>query len=97
MSIFKNQSKIDIILDTEIPVAGSRRMSILFTKPSGLKGEWLAEQDGATTIKYSVVDDTVLNEVGRWKLQSMIIDSEGKVGFGSQVSIDIRPTLIAPK
>lgn len=92
MSIFKGQSLLDIVLDTGIPVSGTDRLSIIYIKPSGYKGEWLGVPEGTTFIKYVVVGSE-LDEIGTWKLQSMVVNSSG-VGFGNPTNMVVVPTLL---
>lgn len=92
MAVFKGQSALDIILDTEIPLANSRKLSILYIKPNGEKGEWVGVQEGSTSIKYSVAKRD-LDQSGLWKLQSVVINSAGRRVFGEIVNLTVLPTL----
>jgi hypothetical protein len=83
MKIFKNQGYISIELDTEINLGGSTNPRILYKKPNGVSGEWVATVDG-TTLVYEADNDT-FDQVGVWLFQTKIT-IDGRDAFGKTVS-----------
>jgi hypothetical protein len=83
MKIFKNQGYTTIELDTQISLAGATNPRILYKKPNGISGEWVATVDG-TTLVYEADNDT-FDQVGVWSFQTKIT-IDGRDAFGSVVS-----------
>lgn len=67
-NVFKNQTKLDIILTTKLDLTDASTVLIKYKKPSGILGSWVATIDDIIegVIKYTVMSSTDINETGYW-------------------------------
>lgn len=80
LSTFLNQTLTPLELDTGRSDLGTATVKkILFKKPSGSTGEWIATVSG-TKLQYVFVDGD-LNEVGYWRVRTYL-EISGKKGWG---------------
>lgn len=81
MSKFKTQSLITIIAETGYAgLASATVKRILYKKPNGDTGYWIATNSG-TTLVYSVQNGDI-DQVGEWQFQAYIEVTSLK-GYGS--------------
>lgn len=88
MAVFKGQSLLDIILDTEIPLVNNRKLSIKYLKPNGERGEWPGTKEGDTSVKYSI-GNRDLDQAGLWRIQAAVITADWKRGYGEIVDLNV--------
>jgi hypothetical protein len=93
-NVFKNQGLLTVKLDCGMDYSQATEKKILFKKPDGTKGEWAAEADTGTVIKYIAADNSVINQVGTWYLQAYLLIS-GKAGYGDIVEMVITDNIKA--
>ena len=87
MKIYKGVNGLPIILDCGIDISGAYAFKILYQKPSGTKGEWPAELEGSTKIKFVTSSTTSeLDEAGQWFIQAYV-EGAGYKLFGDIVGI----------
>lgn len=89
MSLFKNQTLIDLTLNTGIEITGYSAIAIKYEKPSGVTGQWTAQANGINSIKYPIADENDLDESGEWKFQA-VVTIGGRTGYGEIVRINVR-------
>jgi hypothetical protein len=73
MSVFIGDIGVKIILDVGIDITAATAQKIKYRKPSGEFGSWTAVQETSTSISYTTIAATDLNEIGNWLLQSYVI------------------------
>jgi hypothetical protein len=88
MSLFKDQTLLDIILDTKITLTGASTTDIHYKKPSGAEGNWVGVVDpaNAKNIKYAVTTGDI-DETGPYKLQAVVVIG-GRTGYGDIIEVD---------
>ena len=72
MSVFIGDIGIKIILEVGADITTAISQKIKYRKPSGERGVWTATQETATSISYTTIAATDLNEIGVWLLQSYV-------------------------
>jgi hypothetical protein len=78
--LYKGQSLITITVETGFEnLASAEVKKILYQKPDGTKGYWVATASG-TKLVYEVSANDI-DSVGTWQLQAYI-EVSGKKGFG---------------
>lgn len=77
--IYKEQIGVNIQLDTRFDLTGFSVAKILYKKPDGEEGFWIASVDG-TIISYTTLEDD-LSLHGTWYLQAYV-EISGAVYFG---------------
>lgn len=84
--IYKNQTAIKFIADTDIDLTLSTNKKIKFIKPESLAtGSWIATGEGNPTgglISYTVNYATTIDEAGEWKLWSWVEFNDGRSAPG---------------
>lgn len=95
MAIFKGQSNITISLDADTNISTATDLKILYRKPDYTCGEWAGTLDGTQIIKYTVVDETILDQFGTWWVQ-IKCTMGGKIIYGNKVKMMITNTLEDP-
>lgn len=84
-TVFKNQSLLSIILDTKnTDLASATVKKIIFKKPKGQKGEYVATVVDETKLRYDFQPGDI-DQAGMWKFQAHI-EIGGKVGLGEVFS-----------
>ena len=84
--IYKDQSSLQIRLDTKVDLSGATSLLIKYEKPSGATGQWTATQYGATTSIFYNLSDGELNETGCWHFWSHVTFSDGRSAPGRMVA-----------
>jgi hypothetical protein len=83
--LFKGQKLLTIRLDCVTDISSATVMKILYKKPDGTFGEWIATRDGVTNkIQYSVSNGEI-DQAGEWVFQSYV-EIGTLPGYGSKVS-----------
>jgi len=72
MSVFIGDIGVKIILEVGADITTAIAQKIKYRKPSGESGAWTATQETATSISYTTIAATDLNEIGVWLLQSYV-------------------------
>jgi hypothetical protein len=74
--IFKGQTALEIILDTQLETSDMASVSesrIYYKKPSGVSGYWAASiVEGTSKIKYLVPTSETIDEIGAWSFWSWV-------------------------
>lgn len=82
-NIYKNQTKLRIILNVGDDLSAVNSQKIHFQKPNGVKGSWNAVADGANrSIYYDVQQDNEIDQVGTWKFWAELNYNDSRVAFG---------------
>jgi hypothetical protein len=89
MAIFKNQDLLTLTLETGIDVSAASAAAVLYKKPSGTTGQWVASVAG-TTVTYAV-GPSDLDEAGVWKVQPKVTIA-GEIGYG-----EIKPMTVSDR
>lgn len=89
MSIYINQSYINIQLDTDITLSGATDAKIHYTKPSGSTGYWTGTTSGEN-IEYEVQPGD-LDEAGIWLFQGEVTMSDGRLAKARTVRQKVLP------
>lgn len=90
IEIYQNQSAVDITLDTGVDLTGNLGVFIVYRKPNGTTGTWTGVQNGMTAITYSAATTAEFNQVGDWGLQTKVIESDGRIAYGSKKQTKLR-------
>lgn len=88
--IFKNQSLLQIKLNTGVQLAGYT-VGIIWKKPSGVVGLWPSIVVEGTKVGYTVQPGDI-NESGKWEFQAKITMG-GRDGYGVPVSVQVQPAI----
>lgn len=83
-NVFKGQSYLDIYLDTKIDISGASEVRVLYEKPDGTSGNWVAVVDDTTKVKYAVQPGDI-DQDGTWKFQAYALIA-GRVALGNPFS-----------
>lgn len=82
MSVFKNQSLLQITANTGYPdLADCTITQILYEKPDGTTGAWDADVSGETLV-YQFQDGDI-DQKGRWTFQAYFVNG-GLKGYGKK-------------
>lgn len=81
--LFKNTGLLQLSLDTGISLTSAVNPKILYVKPDGTKGEWVATISG-TSVQYNL-SNTDINVAGTWQFQAYV-EIGGKIGRGEIVT-----------
>lgn len=87
MSIYKNQSAFDIVLDTSIDLSSADSVSVHYQKPSGTDGVWTGSVSETTKILYAVQAGDI-DETGRWELQA-VASFSGRLAYGRRTHMRV--------
>lgn len=88
--IYKNQSSLRLILDTDEDISTATTLQIKYSKPSGTSGTLTATISGTTAMYYDFTNTagvSELNESGLWRFWSKVTFSDGRIGYGEPVNI----------
>jgi len=80
--LYTNSGLITLNLDTGQDLTGATNTKILYQKPDGTKGEWVATKSGQS-LTY-VFSNTDIDQSGVWKFQTYI-ELATKKGYGEVV------------
>ena len=94
-SIFKGQTLLSIVLDTNIDLTTADNLKILYTKPSGATGSWIGMETNTTKVKYTIADEDQLDEVGDWTFQAFA-EFAGQEGYGALVVEPVLDPILNP-
>ena len=86
--IFVGQSALRIQLTTGQNIASAMVTEIHYKKPDNTEGSWDAAigSETAGTIYYDILDDSILDQAGQWKLWAYIKFSDGRNALGTPVT-----------
>ena len=84
--LYKNQSYIEIVLDTKTDLTNATNCKILVKKDNAVKASWTATKAG-TTLKYDVLPND-LDETGIYSLQAYF-EVSGRKAFGKPINIQV--------
>jgi len=90
--IYKNQTALKFIADTDTDLTNAVEKRIKYLKPSSATGHWIATAEGNPTgglISYTVNYATTIDEAGEWKLWSWVKFSDGRSAPGEAYSLMI--------
>lgn len=90
MSYYAGQSNILITIDTGTSMAAAANPRILYTKPNGLKGFWVATPSG-NNLTYQLLNDDI-DQHGTWKFQAYA-EIASKKAYGQIVEINFEKPL----
>lgn len=90
MKIFKDQSILEIVLETGVSVDGADVAKILVVKPGNEKTQWNAVKDG-TKLNYTVQEGD-LNKVGAYQVQAYF-ESGGLKIFGQIATFEVHKNI----
>jgi len=91
--IFKGQTLLSIILDTNIDLTAADDLKILFERPSGAVGSWPGTLSGTTKIKYTIAAESDLDEVGDWTFQTFAKFATSE-GYGTKVVQPVKQLIL---
>ena len=88
--IYVGQSALAMDLQTNLNLVTEGAVSAVqkYIKPDGTTGEWICtiEPDGLTgIIRYTVVDDTILDQAGLWKRWAFVTFAASKKAPGDMI------------
>ena len=92
MTIYKNQSLLNISLNTGINISAGSEFKILYKKPNNITGTWTGQLSGTTNVIYAVQPGDI-DKVGKWKLQAYVVVN-GLYGYGEIIEIDVTGALL---
>lgn len=82
-AIFKNQTKLDITLNILSDISDVVTALIKFTKPNGVRGEFVATIDtGEQTISYTITSEDDIDINGIWVFWAHLTYTNGDVIAG---------------
>ena len=81
--IYKNQSYLTIRLNTMVDISAANAARILYKKPGGKAGYWVAAVINTTYVQYTFTG-IELNLAGTWELQAYV-EIGGLKGYGEIV------------
>ena len=81
--IYKGQSLLTILLDTEYTLTGATSVGIYYSKPDGTTGSWTGTIDSVTKVRYEVLAGNI-DQTGDWKFQAWVIIG-GRLGKGEVI------------
>jgi hypothetical protein len=84
--LYTNQSFTEIRLDTMNDLTGATDLKILFKKPNGQEGHWVATATGTELIY--LVQNGDLDIPGLWKIQAYF-QKQGKNAYGDFVRVTV--------
>jgi|Deesub1362B_J571_1020462.scaffolds.fasta_scaffold00499_25 tRNA(Met) C34 N-acetyltransferase TmcA len=86
--IYRGDTGIKIVLDTETDLTDATMAKILVKKPSGSEDEWIADFDDKIAGKISyTISHNELNETGLYKLQAYVEFTDGSKLLGETCSL----------
>ena len=72
--VYEGSIGTEIILDTGESLDAATEMKILYKKPDGTTGEWVATQTEVTKVKYvTLAADFAIGTAGEWELMSYVV------------------------
>lgn len=89
MSIYVNQSYINIQLDTDVDLTGGTGAKIHYTKPGGETGYWNGTVNGEN-IEYEVQPGDI-DESGIWLFQGEVTMPDGRLAKARTVRQKVLP------
>ncbi len=91
MSVFKTQTLLDLILDTNIDITSATVTRIYYEKPDGSVGFWAGTVEDTTKIKYAIQTDNI-DTAGTWRFQTQVVIG-GRTGWGDIVQVEVKEFL----
>ena len=91
MAIFNGQSLLTIELDTSYDISAATSAKILFQKPDGTTGEFIAVVSDTTKVSYTV-DESDIDQAGTWIMQAYV-EIGGLKGYGGKAYITVEGNL----
>lgn len=87
--IFINQTKLVIRLDLSASITGYDACVIKYTKPNGVKGEFVAsvENEEAGIISYIVQSENDIDQSGQWVFWGYVTFLDGKAIAGESTRV----------
>ena len=85
--IYANQTDLTLKLDTKKDITGALSVKMCYTDPLGVSGEWIAEIEDSTIVKYNLV--APLGIVGKWINWAKVVDAQGKISVGEPSNFDV--------
>jgi len=83
---------VQIVLDTDHALTSATRGEILYRKPSGETGVWLADIVLPTQLSYQTILGDI-DESGKWTLQARVT-FPGELIHGEPVSVRVDHTIL---
>lgn len=90
MSIFQAQGYITLKLDTNLDVSAASQTWILYKKPDGTKGYWVADSIENNTVLVYDMTNADLDQPGVWTFQAFAT-LDGRNAYGEYVQKEIKP------
>lgn len=85
--IYANQTDLTLRLETGKDITGASSTKMCYRDPNGSLGEWVAEIEGTTIVKYSII--APLGIVGKWTNWVKVVDSQGKISVGEPSNFNV--------
>ena len=92
MSTYRAQQILNIGFEFQEDISEYASFKILFTDPSGVKGEWIATRDGKI-ISHEFTGADELKQ-GTYKLQPVAYSAGGRALPGDPVTLTVAPSLL---
>jgi hypothetical protein len=83
-NVFRAQTLFTLKLDCVTDISTASVLKILYTKPNGITGDWIAVRDGATNVIKKDMANGEIDIAGEWQFQSYVVIG-GYAGFGDIV------------
>jgi hypothetical protein len=85
--IYANQTDLTLRLETGKDITGALSVKMCYKNPLGVSGEWIAEIEGTTIVKYNII--APLGIVGKWTRWAKVVDAQGKISVGEPSNFDV--------
>ena len=90
MSIFQAQGYLTLKLETNLNISTASAIKILYKKPDGTRGFWVADSIENNTIIVYDLTNADLDQAGVWTFQAFVT-IDGRDGYGEYVQKEIKP------
>lgn len=87
MIVYKNDSDVQIILETGQTITGASVMRIKYRRPDGVASYWTATESGTTAITYTTDEDD-LCVAGDWQLQAYVENTWKRHGLVCRLRVE---------
>ena len=89
--LFKNQGYVTLSFDTGLDLTNATGQKILFKRPDGTKGSFVAVISG-TKLTYDMANADLNQAPGMWQFQAYF-QVNGRDGYGDIVNISVEENL----
>ncbi len=92
MPTYMNSVGYAITLNVDLDISDSTVRKILYKKPSGATGFWIAALQGLFELCY-LVQEGALDEAGRWEVQAYVEMPTGRALYGEITYLDVEANI----